>query len=123
MNVTESFHLNKILRFLLDPDAGTARDEAAEAVAYLADRACAKLAAGLTGEQAAALLDSHIARRKTDERFGAAIDWLLNSRYMDPEAIVAFWGVTDGRWGVEDADRGFIDGRSLTELNRARGET
>lgn len=63
-------------------------------------------------------------RDAAEGRWGDAIDWLLNSRYMDPEALVAFWGVVDGHWSVEDADRGFIDGRSLTEIaNEADSST
>jgi hypothetical protein len=32
--------------------------------------------------------------------FDRAVDWLLNSRYMDSEAETHFWHIADGRDGT-----------------------
>jgi hypothetical protein len=32
----------------------------------------------------------------TPDLFNEAVDWLLNSRFMDPEAITIFWAIADG---------------------------
>lgn len=71
MNVTESNHLTKLLRFMLDPTSKVPADQAAEAATYLADRANRTLLTGPTAEQLRDLFAAYVARRddqaQTDE--------------------------------------------------------
>lgn len=44
-----------------------------------------------------------------DKRWNEAVDWLLNSRHCgDPDIQEAFWGMVDGKYTREQADRGCL---------------
>lgn len=34
--------------------------------------------------------------RRNVETFDVAVDWLLESRFMDPDALTMFWAIVDG---------------------------
>ena len=68
MNVTESNHLTKLLRFMLDPTSKVPAEQAAEAATYLADRANRTLLTGLTAEQLRDLFAAYVARRDGQEQ-------------------------------------------------------
>lgn len=61
MNVTESKHLVTLLRWL-EPGSQVSDETAAEAVEYLARRACETLQIGLLPFEARALFEAHAAR-------------------------------------------------------------
>ncbi|WP_147269013.1 hypothetical protein [Sphaerisporangium album] len=116
MTVHEAIAAQVVLRRLVSgslDQSPAGRRELTQAVERLAGRAHRTMKAGVTAEQVRVQLAELY---RTEKRWGDAIDWLLNSRYMDPEALVAFWGVVDGRWSVDDADKGSIDGTPLTEI-------
>lgn len=124
MNVKESTSLNTLLRFLLEPQTKTSPEQAGEALEYLVERACTTLLAGLSPAEARKLFDSHVAYRKDDRSWNEAVDWLLNSRWTgDPEVQAAFWGMAEGWVTRDQAEAGYIDGRSLNELRTERLES
>lgn len=44
--------------------------------------------------------------QESKDAYDAAMDWLLNSRHTaDPDIQDAFWGIVDGRYSVEGADK------------------
>jgi hypothetical protein len=44
--------------------------------------------------------------KESEEAWNAAVDWLINSRHTgDPTIQDAFWGIVDGRYSVEGADK------------------
>ena len=44
--------------------------------------------------------------KESDEAWSAAVDWLINSRHTADLTIQdAFWGIVDGRYSVEGADK------------------
>ncbi|GHE31397.1 hypothetical protein GCM10017673_37660 [Streptosporangium violaceochromogenes] len=122
MTIAEANAIIRLLRHLLDPDNVIPAERAADDAAYLASRARRVLLAGPNPDQVGKWVEERAAKADAEPRWDDAIDWLLNSGYTDPDAITAFWGVAEGRWTREDADRGHIDGRSLTEIAKEAGD-
>lgn len=122
MNVTEANHMVKLLRHLLDPEAGVPAEAAADAVEYLAGRAGKTLLAGLQPERARTLFESYAERRRGEANWNEAIDWLLNSSHVEAETRAAFWAISDGWATREQATAGHIDGISLLTISNYRDE-
>jgi hypothetical protein len=119
INNTEANALMKVLRYFLEQNGkpGPVTEEVArEAAELLIGKAYKTLHAGLAPEQVYELWANRTDKNATEKRFGDAIDWLLNSRYTDSEAVTAFWGICDGRWTADDAEHGSIDGVPLRDI-------
>lgn len=123
--VAEANAIIKLLRYFLGHPGGAGPvtdDTAREAAMLLSLSAHKKLLAGLTPADIAELWAKRTDQDAAEKRFGDAIDWLLNSRYTDLEAVTAFWGIADGHWTADDAEHGSIDGVPLSEIPKPDNE-
>jgi hypothetical protein len=86
------------------------RKDLALAVARMMNSRHSRLS-DLSAEQAADLILQKLgpitfARRNAEVRWNEAVDWLLNSRHTgDPDIQNPFWGIVDGKYTRDQADR------------------
>ena len=46
-----------------------------------------------------------IMANRDEARWNAAVNWLLNSRFMDPDALTMFWAIVDGDVAAANVER------------------